>query len=220
MTLATPAWAADLSPTTVDSGKDVAFAVTAAAGVDLLQTVAAELPSDFSYLGCNAPAGWSCGLDGSTVRWNRDTSLSGQDTTFGMTLTTPDTSGDRIFTLSEQRASGSASSSNAVVTVVAAETEPSGEPSAEASADPSPEVTAEEVVDDQPPPPVEPFRPPDGEDPPPISIRDLPDVESSEAAVATSNPGGGFSTTTLVVAPIALLLMLSFGGFITAALNR
>ncbi len=216
---------ASMNPSFVEVDQTLSFTVRVTdAGVDLVSQVTASFPAEFVWVGCSAPDGWACsGSDGS-ASWTRQSSLTPDDT-FAMTLTTPAEPGESAFSITDARTSGASSTSTTVVTVVTPEPEP--EPTEE------PEPTQEPTEVDQTPPstdepsrpapPLEPFRPPaqDG----PISIRDLPDdpdVEATDDAVAApaGKGDGGDGLPMLLLAPLAILLLLSATGFVIAEANR
>lgn len=215
---------ASMNPSFVEVDQTLSFTVRVTdAGVDLVSSVTASFPADFIWVGCSAPDGWACsGSDGS-ASWTRQSSLTPDDT-FAMTLTTPAEPGESAFSLTDARTSGASSTSTTVVTVqLPPEPEPTEEP------DPTEEPTEVEETPpstnepSRPAPPLEPFRPPaeDG----PISIRDLPDEPDAEAtddAVAAPVTKGdrGDGLPMLLLAPLAILLLLSASGFVLAEANR
>lgn len=224
LALAGPALAASsVSPGQATMGEPTTFTVRVvdADGVDLVSRVSASLPTSFVFDGCGAPSGWACDGSNGLVEWSRQSSLAPDDT-FTFTVT-PQEPGQVAVTVTDTRTSGASSSSTATVDVAGApEPEPTEDPTAtdepsEVEDEPTPEPEP-----DRPAPPLEPFRPPaeDG----PISINDLPDepapTETSIEAVVepARKPSRGLGV--FVLAPLAVLLLLSAAGFVLAETNR
>ncbi len=227
--LPAPAARADtaVSPTSATAGETATFVVRVTDdGVDLVSSVSAGLSGGAGYVGCGAPDGWSCSGGDGQVRWERETSLTPDDT-FTMTLVMSAEPGELVITSTDTRASGASSSSTTTVIV---EPAPEPEPTEEPTATDEPTENEDEDVDvpdpdepSRPTPPLEPFRPPDEDGP--ISIRDLPDEvepadDATDEAEAAPAKGGGPGLTTFILAPLAALLALSATGFLMAEANR
>lgn len=213
-----------ISPTQAEVDQDVSLTLTTTSdSVDLTSRVVASIPDGVVALACGAPDGWSCQVGGGSASWQRQSSLA-PDQTFTLAIRTPSTPGDVAFQITDTRTSGASTTNVAVLSVVGPE--PSEEPS-----DPSEEPTEDEAPEVQEPqgeaPPLEPFRPPDGDDEEPISIRDLPSDDGGNDDAGTADQtddaptgGDGPSFQGLLVYAVAGLLLSSAIGFTIAQANR